>query len=70
MARALDFFNENPKAGAELSALPVSAKTKVIKQLIAELGTSDLETASDIDGTLVLLSRKVWQKRNPRYDLF
>lgn len=70
MARALDVFNENPKAGAELSTLPVRAKTKVIKQLIAELGASDLETASDIDGTLVLLSRKVWQKRNPRYDLF
>lgn len=70
MARALDFFNENPKAGAELPALPVRAKTRVIKQLIAELGNSDLETASDIDGTLVLLSRKVWQKRNPRYDLF
>jgi TPR repeat protein len=70
MAKALDPFGENPKAGAELKKLPGNVKAKAIKSMTSELGADGLETASDLDGTLVMLARKVWQKRNPRYDLF
>ena len=70
MSKALDPFGENPKAGAELKKLPASAKAKAIKAMTGELGAEGLETSADLDGTLVLLARKVWQKRNPRYDLF
>jgi hypothetical protein len=70
LAKALDPFGDNPNAGAELKKLNGKAKAAAIKSLIAELGPDNLETAADLDGTLVLLARKVWQKRNPRYDLF
>jgi hypothetical protein len=40
-----------------------------MKRLVAEL-EGDVDTAETLDGTLVLLARKAWQKRNPRFDLF
>jgi TPR repeat protein len=70
LAKALDTFGENAKAGVELKSLPAKAKAAAIKSMTAELGADEIETAPDVDGTLVLLARKVWQKRNPRYDLF
>jgi TPR repeat protein len=70
MSKALDPYNDNPSAGAELKKLPGKVKATAIKSLAEELGADGLETAPDLDGTLVLLARKAWQKRNPRYDLF
>jgi TPR repeat protein len=67
---ALDSYDSNAKEKAVLKAMPAAAKKKVIKQLVTEVGNANLETASDIDSTLVVLSRKAWQIRNPRLDLF
>lgn len=70
LARALDFYGENPKAGAELKDLPLNAKLKTYKKLAVELGGAGAAPASDIDAALIDVSRKLWQKHNPRYDLF
>jgi uncharacterized caspase-like protein len=71
MAAGLDAFGSNPAALEALKKLPNAAKAKAIKKMIAEIGVDErLETAADLDGTLAILARKVWQKRNPRLDLF
>lgn len=70
LAKAVDVYGENPDAGAELAGLPAKAKARAIKRLVDELGASAVETATDLDQTLVILSRKLWQKNNPRFDLF
>jgi TPR repeat protein len=69
-AVALDAYGRNPDAAAALKRLPEKAKAEAVKHLVAEIGNDGLETASDLDGTLVLLERKAWQRRNPRLDLF
>ena len=70
LAVALDAYGDNPSEKANLQALPAEAKKQAVKKLIAEIGAANLETDSDLDGTLVMLSRKAWQMRNPRLDLF
>jgi TPR repeat protein len=70
LSKALDSFGDNPKAGAELKTLSRKMKTAAIKVLTTELGEKMSENTSDVDGILIQLARKAWQKRNPRYDLF
>ncbi len=70
LAVALDAYNANPKEKAALAKLPAAAKKTAVKRLIAEVGSDNIETAANLDDTLVLLSRKAWQMRNPRLDLF
>lgn len=70
LAVALDRYNENPKNKDVLKALPASAKQKMIKELISEVGAADAKTGVDLDETLVLLSQQAWHIRNPRLDLF
>jgi TPR repeat protein len=70
LAKAVDVYGDNPDAGSELKDLPPKAKARAIRRLVDELGAGAVETASDLDQTLIILSRKLWQKNNPRYDLF
>ena len=70
LAVALDAYQANPDAVKALAAVPAKAKAKAIKTLIGELGPEAMETAADLNATLVLLERKAWAKRNPRLDLF
>lgn len=70
LAVALDIYGKDKKSIANLAALPDKAKTSAVKKLIATVGVENIETTSDLDQTLVLLSRKAWQNRNPRLDLF
>lgn len=70
LAIALDTYGSDKESIANLKALPEKAKTKAVKKLIATVGVENIETAADLDQTLVLLSRKAWQTRNPRLDLF
>ena len=70
LAVALDAYGSNTDAITALKALPDSAKAKAIKSLIGEIGGDGLETATDLNSTLLLLERKAWQNRNPRLDLF
>lgn len=70
LAVALDAYGENPGEKANLARLPADAKKRVMKKLIAEIGSAGLETTDTLDATLVMLSRKAWQLRNPRLDLF
>lgn len=67
---ALDVYNANPKEKAALKAMSADAKKSAIKTLVATFGVDNLETSADMDSTLVILSRKAWQLRNPRVDLF
>jgi TPR repeat protein len=70
LAIALDTYGNDKDSLANLKALPEKAKTKAVRKLIATVGVENIETAADLDQTLVLLSRKAWQTRNPRLDLF
>jgi TPR repeat protein len=70
LALALDTYGKDKKSKAELAALPEKAKTSAMKKLVATVGIENIETTDDLDLTLVLLSRKAWQTRNPRLDLF
>ena len=61
------------QAGAELAALPASAKKTAEKDLSKELTAQErkaLPKTTSIDDRLVQLARAAWIKRNPRYDLF
>jgi TPR repeat protein len=70
LAIALDKYGETPKNKAFLKSLPAEDKRSVIKTLIAQVGAENAQTGSDLDETLVLLSRQAWRMRNPRLDLF
>jgi TPR repeat protein len=70
LAVALDFYKLNEKEKTNLAKLSADAKKATIKKLISEIGTENLETSADLDATIVALSRKAWQMRNPRFDLF
>lgn len=70
LALALDTYNTNEKDKANLQAFPDASKSQAVKDLIAFVGPENVETADDLDQTLILLARKAWQKRNPRLDLF
>ncbi len=70
LAIALDTYGSDKDSITNLRALPEKAKTKAVRKLIATIGVENIETAADLDQTLVLLSRKAWQTRNPRLDLF
>ncbi len=70
LALALDTYNANGKDKANLTAFPDAAKSQAVKDLIAFVGPENVETADDLDQTLILLARKAWQIRNPRLDLF
>ena len=70
LAIGLDTYNANPKEISNLEAFPDAAKSQAVKDLIAFIGAENAETTDDLNGTLVLLARKAWQKRNPRLDLF
>lgn len=70
LAVALDTYSSNKKAKETLAALSAKDKATAVKQLVSEIGADNLETAGDVDTTLVMLSRKAWQMRNPRLDLF
>jgi hypothetical protein len=69
-AVAFDAFAQNKDAAAVLAAQPTALKKEVIKGLVAEIGAANVETAETLDETVVVLSRKAWQLRNPRQDLF
>lgn len=69
LAVALDYFGDNKAAADNLAKLPEKDKKATMKRLMVELD-GDAETAETLDGTLVLMARKAWQKRNPRLDLF
>ncbi len=70
LAVALDSFGEHKDQAENLHALPLDAKTATVDKLNSELGGVAGSTTGEIDDTLVSLSRKAWQKRNPRLDLF
>ncbi len=70
LAVALDVYDANKKERDKLKSLPVDAKKKAMKKLISELGSANLEVSDKLDESLVMLSRKAWQIRNPRLDLF
>jgi TPR repeat protein len=70
LAVALDIYGKDKNSIANLAGLPDKAKTSAVKKLIAKVGVENIETTSDLNQTLVLLSRKAWQTRNPRLDLF
>ncbi len=70
LAVALDTYNSNKAAKETLNSVPAEAKAMAVKQLVAEVGADNLETSSNLDETLVMLSQKAWQMRNPRLDLF
>jgi TPR repeat protein len=70
LAVALDAYDGNAKEKVALKSLPPEAKTQAMKKLVSEVGAENLETTSDLDQTLVALSRKAWQMRNPRLDMF
>ena len=67
---ALDVYNANSKEKATLKAMSADAKKSAIKNLVVTVGADNVETGADMDSTLVILSRKAWQLRNPRVDLF
>ena len=67
---ALDVYKMNAKEKSVLKAMPADAKKLAIKNLVAAVGADNIETGSDLDETLVMMSRKAWQLRNPRLDLF
>ena len=70
LAVALDVYGESATEKARLAKLPANAKRLTMKKLVAEIGNDNLETSANLDETLALLSRKAWQMRNPRLDLF
>ncbi len=70
LAVALDLSNKNPKEKENLKKLPAAEKRTAIKKLIETVGNENVVSAPDVDSTLVELSRKAWQMRNPRLDLF
>ncbi len=70
LAVALDVSDKNPNERLNLQKLPIEEKKNTIKKLVATVGSENVESASDIDSTLVALSLKAWQMRNPRVDLF
>jgi TPR repeat protein/uncharacterized caspase-like protein len=70
LAAALDTYKEDKSLNAKLANLPESAKSEAVKNLIKTIGPENLVTAEGLDETLILLSRKAWQLRNPRLDLF
>jgi TPR repeat protein len=70
LAVALDRYGETPKNKDFLKSLPVEGKRGLIKSLIGQVGAENAQTGSDLDETLVLLSRQAWRARNPRLDLF
>ena len=70
LALALDTYNTNEMDKENLKAFPDASKSQAVKDLIAFVGPENVETADDLDQTLILLARKAWQIRNPRLDLF
>jgi uncharacterized caspase-like protein/TPR repeat protein len=70
LAVALDTSEKNPKEKINLQKLPIGEKKNTVKKLIDAVGNENVVSTSDIDSTLVGLSRKAWQMRNPRLDLF
>ena len=63
-------FNLIGKNKDFLKSLPEENKRGAIKSLIGQVGAENAQTGSDLDETLVLLSRQAWRARNPRLDLF
>ncbi len=70
LAVALDIYRIDKDSETILANLSDKAKKSAVKKLIATVGTDEVQTTDDLDQTLVLLSRKAWQTRNPRLDLF
>jgi TPR repeat protein len=70
LAVALDTYGKDKDSLSNLAALPDKSKSSAVKKLIATVGVDKIQTTDDLDQTLVLLSRKAWQTRNPRLDLF
>jgi len=70
LAVALDSYGEHKQEADNLRALPLDEKKKTVERLNGELGNDAGAATADVDDTLVVLSRKAWQKRNPRLDLF
>jgi TPR repeat protein len=70
LAVALDIYGTDKDSMRNLAALPDKAKSSAVKKLIATVGIDNIETSSDLNQTIVMLSRKAWQTRNPRLDLF
>ncbi len=70
LAVALDIYGKDKDSVSNLAALPDKAKTSAVKKLIATVGVDNIETTADLNQTIVMLSRKAWQTRNPRLDLF
>ena len=70
LSAALDVFNEDKDVRGKLAKLPDKSKSDAVKSLIKTIGPENLVTADTLDETLILLSRKAWQLRNPRLDLF
>ena len=67
---ALDKANEIPKNQSLLKAMPEENKRNAIRALVADVGADKAETGTDLDSTLIMLSRQAWRGRNPRLDLF
>lgn len=70
LAAALDVYNQDKDIRGQLAKLPEKSKSDAVKELIKTIGPENLVTAENLDETLILLSRKAWQMRNPRLDLF
>ncbi len=70
LSAALDFFSQDKDIRVKLGQLPETAKSDAVKVLIKTIGADNVVTANSLDETLVLLTRKAWQLRNPRLDLF
>lgn len=70
LAAALDSYNQDKELRGKLAKLPDKSKSEAVKSLIKTIGPENAVTADGLDETLILLSRKAWQLRNPRLDLF
>ena len=70
LAAALDAYNQDKDIRSKLAKLPDKSKSDAVKSLIKTIGPENAVTAEGLDETLILLSRKAWQLRNPRLDLF
>jgi TPR repeat protein len=70
LAAALDVYNQDKDVRGKLAKLPDKSKSDAVKVLIKAIGPDNAVTSDSLDETLILLSRKAWQLRNPRLDLF
>jgi TPR repeat protein len=70
LAVAFDRNGANPTWRDQLAALSSDSKTEAVRELARSLDEPVPQSTGALDQVLIDLSKRAWQSRNPRIDLF